>query len=747
MFGKPDDVPGVPIGALVVKDELASGKLYCHCTWAAGDTEIKLMQGEESLWLTLKRGTVGGFALRAAYGPGPTLLAARNGDAEGPPTFRVITALGIYRVQVEVPDENRAFLRCTVRFTPDVDLLTPFWPRDLYPINDAGDPIQTRGKVHAAQRGLNGGLVFLSLSEPCCGSLLYFQNLTALNEYFLATDTKPDGVVGGQWPELGYQPPTSPDAKNPPTKPLKAGQEIVLSDVFLSYRAEVPEDPRHSARLFLDMLAEVYLCLEKPETQYHDWQRQAEETLRDLNEAPEATIRHYGNRYVHPYTATEYPDSMVQLTVLTPVREYAQWIGANGKAGLLAEELRVGVGRFYDKELQTLRRYLPNVGDDKDADEVDSWYLYHPLINLGRLAKEGDKGAKELFLNSLDYAIKVAKHFEYNWPVQFNVKTLEVITRERKEGDPGQTDAGGLYAYAMIQAWELTGEARYLEEAKKTIEATKDRDFNLVYQTNLTAWGANACIRLWRITGEEFYREQSYVFLAGFFHNCVLWEPEIGHASNYPMFLGATCLHNAPYLAVYECFECFCAFHEYLSQAQDDMADSVRLLLTEFLKYTLTRAWYYYPKEIPKEILSTEIRNGHIDRKLAFPLEDMYPDGQPAGQVGQEIYGSGTAFALTTRSYHHIRNAPFLFYCEYPVADIQDTELGQARVDIRGVDGMTCKARLIPTNRKQMPSVTVYLQELNGKPDQQIPHSLTQEGHCELEIPAGKRLSLRWQNS
>lgn len=742
MFGKLDDIAGVPMGALVVRDELACGKTSCHAAWTAGDSEARLMQGEESVWLTLKRGNVGGFALRVAYAPGPT-LTVESKEADG--AFLVTTALGIYRVQIEVPDPNRTLLRCTVRFTPNADLLTPFWPRDLYPIDDKGNPIPTRGQVHAGQRGVNGGLVFLTLSEPCCGSLLYFQNLTALNDYFLATGTKPDGVVGGHWPELGYQPPTSPDAKKPPTKPLKAGKEIVLSDAFLSYRAEVPADQRQSARLFLDLLADVYAHLERPETQYHDWPRRAEETLRDLQEAPEATISHYGHRYIHPYTATEYPDSMVQMAVLTPVLEFARWQDGHTEAEALVKELRAGMSRFYDKDLRTLRRYLPNVGEDKDAYEVDSWYLYHPLTNLARLAKDGDKGAQELFLNSLDFAIKVAQHFEYNWPIQYNVRTLDVIKEVRKEEEPGQSDAGGLYAYVMIQAWELTKKSRYLEEAKRAIDATKDRDFNLAYQTNLTAWGVNACIHLFRITGEKFYREQSYVFLASFFHNCVLWEPEIGFAEHYRVFLGEACLHDAPYMAIYECFESFCAFHEYLTQGQDDLLDSVRLLTTEYLKYTLTRAWYYYPKELPKEALATEVRNSYIDPKLAFPLEDVYPDGQPAGQVGQEIYGCGAAFALTTRSYLKVRNAPFLFFCEYPVADIQDTEEGRASVEVRGVEGMTCKARLIPSRRRELPAVSVHVEGGVSQADELLETHLTEEGHCEFLIPAGRRISICWE--
>jgi hypothetical protein len=749
------EVPGVPIEALVLRDELRVGARKQHGSWTAGDTKLELVQGQESVWLVLSRGEAGGFALRVAYTPGPTCEIDKDQE-DGIPVFHITSALGTYRVRLEIPDPARTLIRCTVRFTPEADLLTPFWPRDLYPIDANGDPLPTRGQIHAGQRGLNGGLIFLTLSEPCCGSLFYFQNLTALNDYFLATGTKPDGVVGGQWPELGYQPPTSPDAKTPPTKPLKAGEEIVLSDVFLSLRAEVPEDPRHVARLFLDLLADIYVRLERPQTEYHDWPKLAEATLRDLDRSPKATISHYGDRYVHPYTAFEYPDSMVQLTALTPLREFAGWASAlsaraaKGKeAFALSDALWKGFHRFYDKNLQTIRRYLPNVGDDKNANEVDSWYLYHPLTNLGRLAKEGNEEAKELFFGSLDYAIRVAQHFEYDWPVQFDVRTLEVLNGVRKKGEPGQSDAGGIYAYVMIQAWEMTGEKRYLDEAKNAIAATKDRDFELAYQLNLTAWGVNACIHLYRITGEEFYRDQSYVFLANFFHNCVLWEPQLGFASNYRVFLGETCLHDAPYLAMYECFESFAAFHEYLSQGQEDLPDSVRLLVTEFLKYTLTRAWYFYPGHLPKETLASEIRNGHIDRNLAFPLEDLYADGQPAGQVGQEIYGCGAVFTFVTRSYNRFENAPFLFYCEYPISDVQDKEERRITLEVRGVEGMTCKARLVPTGQgkrgKILPALTLAMQEQEGSPEKALEGQVTEEGHCEFVIPASRRVSIRWE--
>jgi hypothetical protein len=62
------------------------------------------------------------------------------------------------------------------------------------------------------------GLVYLRDRRAGFGDVLYFQNLTAMNDYYRATKTKPDGAVGGDWPELGYLLPT-PTRAEPPTEP------------------------------------------------------------------------------------------------------------------------------------------------------------------------------------------------------------------------------------------------------------------------------------------------------------------------------------------------------------------------------------------------------------------------------------------------------------------------------------------------------------------------------------------------
>ena len=542
---------------LALQKEIKAKSLHHRKTMHVTGAKVEIMQGQDALWVLIQEAKGSGFALRTACTPGapldaPSILALEKGWE-----FGLDSALGQWRVRLETPADNQPLLRCRVSLTPKTNLFLEHWPRDLYSLGTNGDPTESAGIVHAAQRGLNSGLLYLSLEDSPFGGLLYFQNLTALNDYFEATGTIPDGRIGGHWPELGYALPTSED------KPLPAGQEILFSDAFLHWTEARPQDPRQSAHLFLDLLAGVYPHLERPESLYHDWPHRSEETLRDLDEAPEATLKHYGHRYLHPYTDAEYPDSMVQLTVLLPLREFSAW---KGSPLPLADELRAGITRFFDPALGTIRRYLPNVGDDKDADEVDSWYLYHPMANMGRLTMEGDAPAKDLFLKSLEYGIKVAHHFHYQFPVQFNVSTLEVIKKTRKPGDPGQSDAGGLYAYVMLQAYEITGKERYLKEAEQAIKATKDMAFELEYQANITAWGANASLILWKITGNEFYKQQSEVFLASFFHNTLIWESQIGAAKHYSNFLGVTCLHDGPYMALYECYESFAAFHEYLTR-------------------------------------------------------------------------------------------------------------------------------------------------------------------------------------
>lgn len=734
------EVPGVTAFTLAARQALKDGRRERLHELMLGDLAVEICTGGDALWIVARRPGRGGVALRAIHAPAcplsARLVAPEPGEAA---RLEVDSAIGRHVVAVSASQADLHRLRVRVWLTPTTPLLVAFQPRDLYPLDADDDPLGATGRVEAAQRGVNSGLLYFRFREPAFGSVLYFQNLSALNDYYQATDTIPDAAVGGEWPELGYLLPAPPQSGTPPTRPLPAGEEVMLSDAIVVFRDGAADDEQELARQFLQMLGIAYKALALPRTDYRDWVTLSERTIADLEGAPQASVRHYGHRYVMPYPEGEYPDVMVQVSVLAALHDYGRW---RGEPLPLEDELRRGLPRFYDEELKTLRRYLPNVGDDKDADAVDSWYLYHPMLNLARLALDGDEEARALLMRSVDYGIKAAQHFDYAWPIMYDIRDFAVKTRARNDDRFGQTDVGGIYAYLMLQCYQLTDEERFLHEARAAIDAAVGMRFNLEYQANLTAWGAAACMRLWRITNEATYLAQSYVYLASFFHNCMIWESDVRLARHYRTFLGATCLHDAPYMAIYECFDAFTAFEAYLADSGPDLEPAARMLIGEYCKYALDRAWFYYPDALPNEVIAgPPHQSGVVNRNLAFPLEDLYGNGQPAGRVGQEIYGCGAAMVSASRSHHAVEGAPFRLFCNLFVRTIERT--GERALSLVLDGGETCHAdfALVRLKRRHLPE-KLTLTSADG--DVLRPHGQSTD-RIDFRVPASGRIILTWE--
>lgn len=712
----------------------AAGKAITTFSFTGLTVEVSIADG--TVWAFVRRPNRGGLAVRIAAVLGNTTWGHADAEKDQTARLHVFSALGEHDISFVVDEREHASLRIKARFTPFETVQPPSIPRDIYLLDNNDNPQRTKGTVHAKQRGPNSGLVYLTMRNPAFGKLLYFQNFTSLNAYFEATGTTPIDTVGGEWPELGYLTPV-PDSDQP-DKALEGGVPVVIYDAILVFHPDPSEDEQNIARHFLQLLGAVYRVIERPPTVYRDWFRRAECTLSDLGDASEATISHYGHRYVHPYTSAEYPDCMVQASIVTALHDWGNWHGAPVE---LEAELKGGLKRFYDKELKTLRRYLPNVGDDKDADAVDSWYLYHPMLNLGFLALSGDKLARELFLGSIGFAVRAGQHFAYKWPVQYNVTDFSVITDVAEVDGRGQTDVGGIYARVMLQAFELTDDVSYLQEARAAMEAAIGLGFDLNYQANLTAWGAAACMRLWRVTNQRHYLGQSYVFLASFFHNCEIWESQIGFAKHYSNFLGVTCLQDAPYMAMYECFDSFVAFQQFLDDSGPDLDPAARLLVSEYCRYVLHRAWFYFPDALPREAIADKQRehNGYIDRKLSFPLEDLYADGQPAGQVGQEVYGAGAAFIFATRAYHTVEGAPFRIYCDHFVRALERLQSNAVSLTLQGGENMSAGLSIVRMKRCMLPEL-----QLATTSGDIIRPETSDKDRTDFHIPADGRVILTW---
>jgi hypothetical protein len=641
------------------------------------------------------------------------------------------TPLGAMRAQIRL---GTSTLRCTTSFLPsrETALATP--PRDLLMLGQAGH-------VYTAQRGLRSGIVYAGGDDPEPHALLYFQQFTTLNDYFVATKTTPADTVGGEWPELGFRLPMTADAV------LPAGGEVVISDAVIGIADTLPASEDEIAAHFLDLLAETYLVLDRPAPAYHSWPARAVEALRDLSLSPLCTYERQGHKYLTPYVgdSTKPPESMVQLTVRSNLAEYD---GYRGKRSALQAGLRAGIGAFYNPEIESVVRWLPGeTFDEAQADDnmsheaMDSWYLHHSLFNVFRLASEGDAEAKRMFEASLPFLIRVAHRFDYQWPIFFNLKTLDIIRAESQPGRGGETDVAGLYALVMIHAHELFGTSGYLDEAKQAIERLRGRGFHLAYQLNTTGFAAEAALRLFLLTNDRQYLGIAEICLANIFDNMLLWQCSYDHAAHYTTFFGLFPLRDAPYLAPYEELEAHAKFHEFLRLAGDAARPSLKLLIAEYQKYSLDRCWYYYAATLPVTGLAEQVRNGHLVRDLSIPLEDLQDGREASGQVGQEVYGAGLPFVLTARHYVHIARHDLTAYASYPMYDFAESAAGLLTWRAGGDPRCAGELRIIPATADTSRYIVAAWSRA-GSVRTPVPGTLTEDGHALFPIRGSARIEV-----
>lgn len=710
------------------------------------DYKLTIIASEFCLWIVARWPRGGAVSFRAAFAANDN-LEIRHIEGDDPVNIVLEGATVTIKVRISLPDEEKPIFCYRTTITPKFDMLIPYWPRDIMPVNKGLDTQATKGKVHASQVGARSGLLFFSYEKPKTGSVFYFQDLTSLNKYCETTETSAGDLVGGVWPEMGMKlPVTSVE------KPLKANEEYTICDAYVLLSDEIPADNYQMSRQFINSLADIYMLLPKPGTEYHDWPDILHKGLNDLENHKGcwqfADGRSYLNAYVSDYKTP--PESMVQLAVLLPLLDYDRWSGEDHSP--VIETLHNGLENFFDEQLGTVVRWLPAMEKDLDwseeqkrPDVMDSWYLHHPLLNLSRLAADGDKTAKKLLLNSVDYVIKVAHHFDYEWPVFYKMPTLEVIKAETAEGQGGEKDVPGAYAHLMIQVWQLTGEQRYFDEAVAAARKLDGLSFDIFYQANNTAFSAGALLRLYKETKDELFLNLSYLCIASILKNVQLWDCNYGNAKHFPTYFAVFPLKDAPYTAAYEEQEVFAGIHTFLNEADDvpEVMPSVRLLLAEFIKHIINRVSYYYPPRLPREVLAEreDIKMGEIDPNLWIALEDLQDGWNLNGQVGQEVYGAGIAFGIVPRQYHKLDDAGFMIFTEYPATNFKKRG-NTLSFFTRGDARLTFRLVIVALKGKKLPDMKVTNKD--GKNDEPFSRSAEKAGYAEYTINGDSNIRIEW---
>lgn len=651
--------------------------------------------------------------------------------------------MGFCNAAVEAESSGGAdavlLLHVTITLQPDQKVKLDAGPRDIVLLDERLEPLEG-GQVYTAQTGPSAGQVFFSGGEF---SALYFQNLTALSAFTGHTGADLSGSVGADWPEAGFKLPAG-------QKPLAAGRKVIVSDAWLRITPGLPETEAEAALVFTEGLAEIYRQLPLPSVGWYDWPAMAKRTLRALAGARACTRKIKGIPYFNAYVGAtgKPPESMVQGAVLVPLVEYEAW---NGSTKGMSGRFRRTPHTFYDRKLGTVLRWLPDVefSQENDSEEeahylMDSWYLLHTLMNAGRLADLGWQEERRTFLGSLEYVIKAAHHFNYDWPVFYDQRNFNVAKQETSPGEGGEQDVPGLYVHVMIQAWHLTQEGRYLEEAEKSAMKLKHLSFGVLYQTNNTMFGAVALAWLWRITGKTVYKDLGLVSIGSILSHLWMWEPRVSRNRTWRTFMGLPPLHDAPYLAAYEEAELLAAGQAYLEVMGPAAPPSVVLLLAEYQKHLLDRGRYYFPSEMLPSAFAGKPKEGSFDPRLAIPVEDLYPSEEPAGQVGQEVYGAALALVLTTRAFHRRKGLRFTFWSNAPVHGLEFSlpppgGWGTFSCTLGGTADLSYEIRVIPD-----PGYRVHVRIFAAAEAVVAMTKRTREGHEQLILPGGSTVAISW---
>lgn len=724
--------PGDPPELVEVRRLLTAARQLAE--WRAGQFLVRALLCERSLWVVAAGDDGCLLALRAAGVAAGSLAVHYISTDTRALRVEATSDIGAFRITLRTAVRDQLTTICSKAvLIPSHHFRIGSQPRDLFVLEPRDEDPQSSGRLYSKQSGFQTGSLFGVCERGRGSSFFYLQNFTSLKAYFEDTHTNPKDSVGGSWPTLGFLLPASDD------RPLFASNEYTLSDSYLAVRVRAPISEGETARHYLDALAQVTQMLDAPPRSHHNWPARAETTVYDLSRSPECMVTVNGLHYLAPYVGdkTKPPESMVQLTLLVALLEYEKW---TGRTFALTRDLRATLNSFVDERLGTIVRWLPGQrftsreDEHQSHDAMDSWYLYHILFNLARLAEGGDHEARRILTLSLPFAIRVARRFSYRWPIFFNLQTLDVIQAEARKGSGGENDVSGLYALVMLHAHQIFGRKGFLEEAKRAANAMEGFGFALAYQTNTTGFAAEAALRLWKLTGERRYCDLMLVALANIFANTALWESGYGNARWYSTYFGLYPLRGAPYIAAYEEAEALAKFHEFLRLGGEDLPASVTLLISEYAKWLVSRGWGYYPSELPAQALASKQRNGAVRRELSIPLEDLQDGLERSGQVGQEIYGAGLALVCATRHYKRLPDQPFVLFCEYPLQPA-----GVNRFRVIGDPAMRCRVRLIPVDADaEVPRDAVVV---SGASRRKAVYSV--EGHLQIEVRGNDTLVVR----
>jgi hypothetical protein len=253
----------------------------------------------------------------------------------------------------------------------------------------------------------------------------------------------------------------------------------------------------------------------------------------------------------------------------------------------------------------------------------------------------------------------------------------------------------------MLLLHELTGEGRYLDQARNALHALGGYGFRLTYESHMTALTAAAAARLYEVEPDPLYLSVVNRAVANLMRLSWIWECDYGWMKvaeeELPAdarwgafiprtFFGLNPTQQSAVITAKEQYEAWVYLTETLQRTHGELDPTVEKLVAEFVKHTLLTVPFSLPPFLPPGAATehpaayeTVTEN---DLSLFIPLEDLRDGWDVSGAIGQEVYGAGMAPTMAALSLVEV--APGLVvYSGYPVVKVEGTT-----VTFAGVPGM-----------------------------------------------------------
>ena len=227
------------------------------------------------------------------------------------------------------------------------------------------------------------------------------------------------------------------------------------------------------------------------------WKQFAAGTVRDLQQEDVALISVEGHRGLRAYVKSTSElwhetgknfELMTMADVLWPSLLYLK-LHPDAAHQQVVNDLLASMPIFYHPDTQCISNDFIR-GEDETA---DSWYPFeNSLIKypvIGVLSQS--KTLTGNFLKAYETAIRLAHRYNYLFPIYYHTANLD------QKGAGTNYAVGGLYAWGGVIAHHLTGDAKYLEEARRAVEVlTTVRAASLFHEPQELAYGALAAAEL-----------------------------------------------------------------------------------------------------------------------------------------------------------------------------------------------------------------------------------------------------------